>query len=91
MYRTRAWRRHKDYVKAKRKSDIVHEQGDYWHYKYFGQYRKGKINCGCPMCRRKTHNRGIAAFYNGTYNYCPMDRKRLQAMEQDIQDNVNTP
>lgn len=34
--RDRAWRRYKNYTKAKRKERIVHEQNDYWHYKYFG-------------------------------------------------------
>lgn len=84
MYRTRAWRRHKNYAKAKRKTRIVHEQNDYWHYSCFGKYIKGKINCSCPMCRRKTRNRGAAAYYNGSYNYRPMDRKRIDAMNQDL-------
>ena len=82
--RTRAWRRYKNYTKAKRKADIVHEQNDYWHYKYFGQYIKGKINCNCPICRRKSKNKGAAAYYNGVYNYRMMDRKRLAAMEEDM-------
>lgn len=81
--RTRAWRRHKDYVKAKRKADIVHGQNDYWQYKYFGQYIKGKINCNCPMCRRKSKNKGAAAYYHGTYNYRMMDRRRIQSMRDD--------
>ena len=81
--RTRAWRRHKDYVKAKRKADIVHEQNDYWQYKYFGQYIKGKISCNCPMCRRKSKNKGAAAYYHGTYNYRMMDRRRIQSMKDD--------
>jgi len=83
--RTRAWRRHKNYIKAKRKADIVHDQNDYWHYKYFGQYIKGKINCSCPMCRKKSRNRGAAAYYNGAYNYRMMDLKRIHAMDEDIE------
>ena len=89
MYRTRAWRRHKNYVKAKRKARIVQEQNNYWYYPHFGQFIKGKINCSCPMCRRKSRNKGAAAYYHGVYNYRPMDLKRIQAMEQDIEDIVN--
>ena len=48
-------RRHQDDLKAKRKQNIVHELGDYWHYDHFGQYRKGKIHCSCPMCAGKTN------------------------------------
>ena len=42
-------------AKAKRKARIVHEQNDYWFYPHFGQYRKGKIHCSCPMCAQKTN------------------------------------
>ena len=45
------------YTKARRKQKIVHELNDYWHYKYFGQYRKGKIHCSCPMCAAKTNGK----------------------------------
>lgn len=42
-------------TKAKRKANIVHMLGDYWYYPHFGQYRKGKIHCSCPMCAAKTN------------------------------------
>lgn len=54
--RHRGNRRYTTFVKAKRKAKIVHEMNDYWHYKYFGQYRKGKIHCSCPLCAAKTNN-----------------------------------
>ena len=42
-------------AKARRKLRIVREQNDYWFYPHFGQYRKGKIHCSCPMCASKTN------------------------------------
>ena len=86
--RNRAWRRYKNYTKAKRKERIVHEQNDYWHYKFFGQYIKGKICCSCPMCRRKTKNKGAAAFYHGVHNYRPMDFRRIQSMNENLNNKI---
>lgn len=56
IHKNRANRRMIAYTKARRKQRIVHELNDYWHYKYFGQYRKGKIHCSCPLCVAKTNN-----------------------------------
>ena len=73
ILRTRAWRRHKDYVKAKRKRLI--DFYDYWWYarpsknpmdfsekhgwyNNLHQYSKNKIHCSCPMCSAKTRNKG---------------------------------
>jgi len=57
IHKNRANRRMIAYTKARRKQRIVHEMNDYWHYKYFGQYRKGKIHCSCPMCAAKTNGK----------------------------------
>ena len=76
MARTRAWRRYKDYTKAKRKMKLARWP---W-YSHFHQYSKNKIHCSCPMCRRKTKNNGAAAFYNGVYNPSLMDKRRADAM-----------
>lgn len=84
--RGRAWRRYKNYTKAKRKAKIVHDQNNYWYYPHFGQYVKGKINCSCPMCRRKTRNRGIAAYYHGAYNWKPSDKKKIDSLKFDFDD-----
>lgn len=50
---TRAWRRHKDYRKAKRKQAI-------WKYHdidvELGRMRKGKAYCDCDMCRFEERN-----------------------------------
>lgn len=57
IHRHRGNRRYQTYLKAKRKERIVHELNDYWYYPHFGQYRKGKIHCSCPMCAAKTNTR----------------------------------
>ena len=48
----------KDYTKALRKYKLVHSMNDYWYYPHFGQYRKGKIHCSCPLCRAKVKYEG---------------------------------
>ena len=95
MYRTRAWRRHKDYVKAKRKQDInsywasTYDGRLWWYYDNLHQYSKNKIHCSCPDCSPKTRNKGRKRHTHDWYpsiNWRMMDRKRVQAMEQDIQE-----
>ena len=84
--RNRAWRRHKNYTKAKRKQRIVHEQNDYWHYPYFGQYIKGKIHCSCPMCAYKTRNKGKhrnRQLWHGPIYYKHSELKRQIAMTEE--------
>lgn len=55
MNRTRAYRRYKDFTKAKRKADILcNNRG--WKREdispnHLGQLRKGKVHCSCGMCQ----------------------------------------
>lgn len=72
--RTRAWRRYKNYTKAKRKREIdFYDYYWYFHkpsnnpldfslksgwYNNLNQYSKNKIHCSCPMCSAKTRNKG---------------------------------
>ena len=67
--RSRAWRRYKNYTKAKRKWIIdKHALGYSWNdaeglhhwmwYDNLHQYSKNKIHCSCPMCSAKTRNKG---------------------------------
>ena len=58
--RSKAWRRHKNLVKALRKARIIKEQHDYWNYKSLNQLVKGKIHCSCPMCSSKTNKNGYS-------------------------------
>ena len=66
--------------------------------KYFeiidGEYDKGKVHCSCPMCSRKTNNKGKNRLKHG--NYCPLkdwkysDLKKNQSMESELQEYFNS-
>ena len=86
--RGKAWRRHKDYSKAKRKKDIdysINAGSIYFHpwYNNLHQYSDNKIHCSCPMCRDKSKNKGAAAMYSGTSNPTMMDLRRQLSMNDD--------
>lgn len=93
MSRSRAWRRWKNYTKARRKRELDKELTALWYhdgelvqrlyYPFLNQYNKGKIHCSCPMCRNKTNNKGAAALYNGVHNPTLMDKRREDAMDAD--------
>ena len=95
MSRPRAWRRWKNFTKARRKRELDkeltmpfpdHVDGSlqqWLFYKNLHQYSKGKIHCSCSMCRNKTNNKGAAALYNGSYNPTMMDKRREDAMDAD--------
>ena len=84
MSRPRAWRRYKNYTKAKRKRDIDLDVSFYnlkqynnsfypYHlqfgmYKNLHQYSKNKIHCSCPWCSPRTRNKGR---HRNTKNYAP--------------------
>ncbi len=71
MTRGRAWRRYKNYTKAKRKRDIDFHDMYWWNYKKSNnsldfssevgiyhnlhQYSKNKIHCSCSICSGKTN------------------------------------
>ena len=89
MNRSRAWRRYKNYTKAKRKRDIdaaVYSYGNRWYpwYNNLHQYSKNKIHCSCPICAAKTRNKGKhKKRYIKSINYTMMDKKRQDAMTAD--------
>jgi len=99
MARTRAWRRFKDFIKAKRKKKISDEVYTWisWDgrtpswYSNLHQYSKNKIHCSCPMCSAKTKNKGHrrwrAKNYMPSYNPTMMDRRRNDAMKADLKEN----
>ena len=96
MARTRAWRRYKNYTKARRKHNI--NKSYHWYYNdaeglhfypwypNLHQYSKNKIHCSCPMCRRKTKNHGAAALFNGAYNPSLHDRRKDESIKQEIEE-----
>ena len=70
MSRPRAWRRWKNFTKARRKRELDkelttpltdHVDGSlqqWLFYKNLHEYSKGKIHCSCPMCSAKTRRNG---------------------------------
>lgn len=87
MARGRAWRRYKNYTKAKRKRDIdkaktrpwvsPDEIEDYLWYRHLHQYSKGKIHCSCPMCRAKTKRND---YYVVGHSYTMADLRKMMRM-----------
>ena len=57
IHRHRGNRRYRDYIKAKRKADLIRRGDVGWCYKHFHSLYKGKIHCSCPMCSCKTNIR----------------------------------
>ena len=84
--RNRAERRHNDWRKARRKRRIIRAYG--WdYYDNLHQYSKNKIHCSCPMCSEKTNNKGRKVWGVSRRNWCMMDRRRIEEMEDQILDN----
>ena len=90
MPRTRAWRRHKNYTKAKRKRRIDLDVSWYFdplfrgRYRNLHQYSKNKIHCSCPMCAVKTRNKGQRKKrWAPALNYGMQDKRRQMAMDYD--------
>lgn len=79
--RETAEKRHNDWKKAIRKRNLYPDYYDNLH-----QYSKNKIHCSCPMCSRKTRNKGKYAFYNGTENWSIADLKKQESMDEQIKD-----
>ena len=73
MSRPRAWRRWKNFTKARRKRELDWSLSWSWpdnkssnpldfskrvgFYKNLHQYSKNKIHCSCPICSAKTNNK----------------------------------
>lgn len=73
-----------------RKKRIIKEQNNYWHYKHEGVLNKGKIHCGCGMCRSKTNNKGKHRLIHGNYspskNWKHSDKQKIESMNAAIAD-----
>ena len=77
--RTTAEKRHNDWKKAIRKSNIVkrvYRWNEGW-YDNLHQYSKNKIHCSCPLCR------GLDKAGEATIS----DRRKLEEMEDQVLDN----
>lgn len=71
-----------------RKKKIIKELNNYWYYEYEGILNKGKIHCGCGMCRNKTNNKGkhrlIHGNYNPSKNWKYSDKQKIEGMDIEI-------
>ena len=89
MTRGRAWRRYKDYTKAKRKRNIDAAIYQYPWYNNLHQYSKNKIHCSCPMCATKTNNRKAnGRYYAPVWNPSMMDLKKSISMDEEEQEEL---
>ncbi len=87
-----AARRYNNYVKAIRKkhlSEVIYYRGkEYPYYNNLHQYSKNKIHCSCPMCQRKTRNKGRRdrKNYARSINYKYSDLKKQLLMDDQIEE-----
>ena len=98
--RSKAYNRHKSYVKARRKQKLANqiystysELGlGYPYYDNLHQYSKNKIHCSCSVCRKKTKNKGKARLISGNYSpsYNPKisEVRKNMAMDYDEYDTL---
>lgn len=71
--RTRDYYRKQRAKHIKRKKRIIHEQNDYWKYKFDGDLNKGKIHCSCWLC----------AFHGMSMS----DLRKFETIRQDLVDS----
>lgn len=88
--------RSKAYNRAMRRKHIARKKkiakklygSDY--YKADGMYDKGKVHCSCPMCTRKTNNKGKNRLKHGNYfpskDWKHSDQQKLDQMDWDYSD-----
>lgn len=82
--------------KARRKRRIAHmyvlfsQTG--W-YDNLHQYSKNKIHCSCPMCTRKTNNKGKNRLKHGNYypskDWKHSDALKILDMEQEMKEYLD--
>ena len=102
MKRTRAWRRYKNYTKAKRKKELdkdIHLRSWYGYmyghswYDNLHQYSKNTIFCSCHMCSAKTRNKGKRRHLYGNYapsiNYSYADIRKMMRMKDSEEEYYN--
>ena len=79
--------------KARRKRRIAHMYSQTGWYDNLHQYSKNKIHCSCPMCTRKTNNKGKNRLKHGNH-YSSKDWKhsdvlKILDMEQEMKEYLD--
>lgn len=79
------------YRKARRKQRITKSWG--WtklYYDNLHQFSKNKIHCSCPMCTRKTNNKGKNRLKHGNYypskDWKHSDAQKIESMDQELKE-----
>ena len=87
---TRSQRRYTDYTKAVRKQDISKQCYGFEWYDNLHEYSKGKVHCGCCMCREKTNNKGRKHrhVWYPLINWKQSDRKKLESMKEEFDEYI---
>lgn len=91
MNRDRSYYRKMRSKHIRRKKRIAHLNfGNGWGYEYDGMYNKGKIHCSCPMCSRKTNNKGKNRLKHGNYypskDWKHSDLQKIQKMDDELKE-----
>lgn len=88
--RSKSFRRKMRSKHIRRKKTIAEKIYGEGYYKCDGAYDKGKIHCSCPMCTRKTNNKGKNRLKHGNYypskDWKHSDLQKIQKMENEIKE-----
>ena len=94
MKRSKAERRHNDWVKIHKKENIIKNvwKDDFWFEHTFKgkehMLSKAKIHCSCPMCSQKTNNKNRkgARGWEPSKNWCIKDEKRERFVSRSLRE-----
>ena len=76
--------------KALRKQKIAKKLYGGERFDNLHQYSKNKVHCSCPMCSRKTNNKGKKRLKHGNYypskDWKHSDAQKIESAEQELQE-----
>lgn len=77
-------------LRKQRLAKALYHWGSSDYYDNLHQYSKNKIHCSCPMCQRKTRNKGRRdrKNYAPALNYKASDLRKVLAMDEDEFDTL---
>ena len=84
--KNKAYARKMRWKHIQRKKKIAEKLYGHGYYKCDGKYDKGKVHCSCPMCSRKTNNKGKNRLKHGNY-YPSKDWKQSDQIKLDNTDD----
>lgn len=76
--------------KALRKQKIARRLYGCERYDNLHQYSKNQVHCSCPMCTRKTNNKGKNRLKHGNYypskDWKHSEAQMIESMEQELKE-----